>query len=75
MQTLVFHNPEESELFSAVMNLPSKYRQVIHLFYYEGYSTEEIADLLNITRTSVTTRLQRGRQRLKRQLEVWKDEQ
>ncbi|HIV80440.1 MAG TPA: sigma-70 family RNA polymerase sigma factor [Candidatus Avanaerovorax faecigallinarum] len=69
-QTLVFHDPGESRLFSAVMNLPSKYRQVIHLIYYEGYSTAEIADLLNISQTAVTTRLQRGRQRLKKELEV-----
>lgn len=36
---------ERSELFYAVMDLPVKYRTVIHLFYYEGYTVKEIAEL------------------------------
>ena len=53
---------EQSELFYAVMNLPGKYRTVIHLFYYEGYTVKEIADILHISGTAVTTRLSRARQ-------------
>ncbi len=45
---------EQSELLEIVMSLPPKYRAVIHLYYYEGYSV-----------TSVTTRLSRARERLK----------
>ena len=35
MASLPFEEPEDSRLFQAVMNLPEKYRTVIHLFYYE----------------------------------------
>ena len=70
-----FETQEESQVFTAVMSLPKKYRQVIHLYYYEDYCTAEIADILGISRTAVTTRLLRGRKKLKEDLlEVWKDE-
>ena len=70
-----FETKEESRVFTAVMSLPKKYRQVIHLYYYEDCSTAEIADILGISRTAVTTRLLRGREKLKQDLlEVWKDE-
>ena len=70
-----FETQEESRVFTAVMSLPKKYRQVIHLYYYEDCCTAEIADILGISRTAVTTRLLRGREKLKQDLlEVWKDE-
>ena len=70
-----FETQEESQVFTAVMSLPKKYRQVIHLYYYEDCCTAEIADILGISRTAVTTRLLRGRKKLKQDLlEVWKDE-
>ena len=70
-----FETKAESRVFTAVMSLPKKYRQVIHLYYYEDCSTAEIADILGISRTTVTTRLLRGREKLKQDLlEVWKDE-
>ena len=70
-----FETKEESRVFSAVMSLQKKYRQVIHLYYYEDCCTAEIADILGISRTAVTTRLLRGREKVKQDLlEVWKDE-
>ncbi len=58
--------PEElSDVYFAVMAMNPKYRVVIYLHYYEGLSTKEIADLLNISQTAVTTRLSRGREMLK----------
>lgn len=74
-KTLVWNDPEESEVFLAVMNLPKKYRTVLHLYYYENYTIKEIANLLDISSTAVSTQLLRGRKKLKeRLLEVWKDE-
>ncbi len=71
----VFSTPENSDLYYAVMELPVKYRIVIHLYYYEGYSCKEIGSLLNIREQTVRTRLVRGRKMLKQQLEeVWQDE-
>lgn len=66
--------PEESELLSAVLALPAKYRGVIHLYYYEDYSVREIAALLELSETAVQTRLLRARQRLKKELGgIWND--
>ena len=61
---------ERSELFYAVMDLPVKYRTVIHLFYYEGYTVKEIAELLDEKVTTITTRLSRGREQLREVLDA-----
>lgn len=64
-RTLSFPSPEHSELFCAVMELPRKYRLPIYLYYYEGYSTEEVGTMLSIPRATVATQLRRGRELLK----------
>lgn len=66
--TLSFPEPEQSELFFAMMALPKKYRVVIFLHYYEDYSTEEIAGALGIPKGTVCTHLKRGRELLKEKL-------
>ncbi len=62
-------SPASREILSDVLALPRKYRIVIHLHYYEGYSTAEIAALLNLNENTVRTQLKRGRERLKANLE------
>ena len=59
---------DDHSLWMAVGNLPPKYRAVIHLYYYEGYSQEEIAQILKISRTAVGTRMSRAREQLKKEL-------
>ncbi|MCI9133461.1 MAG: sigma-70 family RNA polymerase sigma factor [Lachnospiraceae bacterium] len=61
---------ERSDLFYAVMELPVKYRTVIHLFYYERYTVREIAELLEEKVTTITTRLSRGREQLREVLDA-----
>lgn len=53
------------EIVSVVKKLPRKYRIVIHLFYYEELSTEEIARVLNRKPSTVRTQLTRARGKLK----------
>jgi RNA polymerase sigma-70 factor (ECF subfamily) len=48
-----------------VLQLPAKYRLVIHLFYYEGYSTNEIATLTKQKESTVRQQLTRARRMLK----------
>ena len=48
-----------------VMKLPTKYRIVIHLFYYEDLSVAEIAKVLGLSESNVKTRLSRARNMLK----------
>lgn len=57
-----------SGLLEAVRSLPEKYRAVIHLYYYEGYSQKEIGSILRISESGVATRLQRGRNLLRARL-------
>lgn len=65
-ETLVMDEREDlSFVWDAVKKLPPKYREVIHLFYYEGYRTKEISRILSRNESSVRSDLKRGRERLK----------
>lgn len=67
-----FTTPENTDLYDAIRQLPGKCSIVVYLFYYEGYSTREIAKLLHIKEATVRTRLVRARKLLKEQLrEAW----
>lgn len=68
-QNLVFDKPEHSDLFYAVMELPKRYRLPIYLYYYEEYSTQEIAEILNVPKNTVCTQLKRGRELLRESLQ------
>lgn len=58
---------EESEdsIIDSVKRLPLKYRSVIHLFYYEDMSVEEISAVLKEKPSTVRTQLTRAREKLK----------
>ena len=60
-----------SFVWEAVKELPENYREVIHLFYEEGYQTDEIADILGESGANIRTRLKRARAKLK---EILKEE-
>ncbi len=65
-ETLVAEEREDlSFVWEAVKALPDKYREVIHLYYQEGYSTKEISKILNRNESSVRSDLKRGREALK----------
>ena len=61
---------EGGDVREAVLELPEKYRTVIHLYYYEGLSLQEIARIRKTTVATVGTQLARGRSLLKKKLEV-----
>ena len=52
-------------VWEAVRQLPDHYREVIHLFHYEGYSTAQIAQLLGRKEATVRSDLRRGRMQLR----------
>lgn len=54
-----------SFVWEAVRCLPAKYREAIHMFYYEGCSTAEIASILQEKESTVRSNLHRGRLKLK----------
>ena len=57
-----------SFVWQAVKTLPPKQREVIHLFYQEGCSTAEIAEILNRNESTVRSDLKRGREALRKVL-------
>lgn len=59
---------DESFVLEAVMKLPKKYRIPIHLFYFEGYTTEEIGRITKTNSQTIRTRLSRARAMLKKSL-------
>ena len=61
---------EEQSLIQDVMALPDRYRDVIYLYYYEGYSTKEIADILGEKEATVRSHMLRARKLLKGRLEA-----
>lgn len=68
LETDAVMQPEDGSLREMIMALPKDYRIVVYLFYYEEYSTKEIAKLLHVRQTTVTTRLHRARQQLRERL-------
>lgn len=67
LDTLIQEEREDlSFVWEAVKTLPVKYRETVHLFYYEGYLTRDIAKILNRNESSVRSDLRRGREQLKK---------
>ncbi len=60
---------EYSDTLDAVLRLPQKYRTVIHMHYYMGYSVDEIASILKSKPSTVKSQLHRARKLLKIDLE------
>ncbi len=58
-----------ADILKKVMALPEKYKSAVMLYYYDGYSVEEIAAILKISKSAVKMRLKRSREILKTELE------
>ncbi|MBP9988617.1 MAG: sigma-70 family RNA polymerase sigma factor, partial [Ruminococcus sp.] len=71
-----FDSSENVDIFNSIQSLPQKERVVVHLFYYEDLTVNEIAKLIKSNSSTVKTRLQRARKRLRKILgDDWIDEQ
>lgn len=68
----VIQQDEDAALACAVMQLPVLYREVIYLFYFEDYTTKEIATILRANENTIKTRVRKAKELLKKQLEVLK---
>ena len=60
---------ESINYYEIIMKLPNKYKDVITLYYYEDLKVEEIANILNETPSCVRKRLERGREKIKKEIE------
>lgn len=70
LEHLTWERPEDGELWEYILSLPEKYRMVLYLHYYQGYSTLETAEILGKNPSTVRTWLVQARWRLKDILEV-----
>lgn len=64
-ETIQADTPENHYLAEELKKLPKKYGAVLHLFYWEDMTVEEIADLLGLRPGTVKSRLSRGREKLR----------
>lgn len=56
---------ERDHLVTIIMMLPVKYREILILYYFQEFTTDEISNMLNLNPSTVRSRLSRGRKRLK----------
>ena len=63
----------EPEDGAILRGLPRRYREVLYLYYYEGLSAAETAKILGRNESTVRTQLQKGRERLKKNLTEGED--
>lgn len=70
LEHLTWEQTEDGELWEYILSLPEKYRMVLYLHYYQGYSTQETAELLERNPSTVRTWLVQARWKLKDILEV-----
>ena len=64
-------DPQDETLIAAVMELKPKYKEVILLFYYQDMKITDIARALNAPESTISVRLRRAREILKKQLGGW----
>jgi RNA polymerase sigma-70 factor (ECF subfamily) len=60
---------QEDETLKIIMEMPERYKYVIHLYYYEGYASKEIAKILKKPHSTIRCHLQEARKYLKGVLE------
>ena len=60
---------EQQDVMQIILSLPPKYRTAIHLFYFDGYTTKEIAGITSQKESTVRTQLTRARHMLKEHLD------
>jgi RNA polymerase sigma-70 factor (ECF subfamily) len=65
----IMRKDEDRALGEAVLNLPTQYKEVIYLYYFEERAIKEIHELTDVNESTVKTRLRRGKELLKEQLE------
>ena len=68
LEFLSTEDDTDNSVYNAVMQLPEKYRTAVHLFYYEGYSVEEIGKMTETNPSTVKSHLHRAREALRKVL-------
>lgn len=64
----VYDNTGTDEVLRAVTDLPEKYKTVVYLYYYEGYTSAEIAEILQKPKSTVRNYLHEARKILRERI-------
>ncbi|NLA87556.1 MAG: RNA polymerase sigma factor [Clostridiales bacterium] len=67
---ITFEDEIENEVMREILALPQKFKNVIYLFYYEGYTVPEISEILQVKVNTIYSHLHRARKILKEKLEM-----
>lgn len=62
------HHDAQSDLLELLLKLPDQYKLPLYLYYYEGYSTDEVAQILELNSSTLRSRLKKAREILKSQI-------
>ena len=68
-EELVISKLENEELFNKILSLPPIFKEVVILYYYQGFTTPEISKILKISEGTIRSRLHRSRELLRKSLE------
>lgn len=69
MENITNDKSSDKEINLLILSLEKEYRIPIYLYYYEGYTIAEIAQIMNKTETCIKTRLKRAKEKLKKEME------
>ena len=70
LENISWEQKEDGELWEALLALQERERTALYLYYYQGYSTEETAELMGAKPATLRTWLFRARGKLKQRLEA-----
>lgn len=65
---MIVKENQELKLLPEVLKLPKNYKNILYLYYYEGYHINEISQMLQINENTVKTYLRRGRDLLRKRI-------
>lgn len=68
VRELAAEETSHNDVIDAVRSLPQKYKDVVYLHYYEGYTAAEIGKILHRRENTVYTHLARAREALRERL-------
>lgn len=69
-EEIAFDDNDQRAVHEAVYALEKKYRIIVYLYYFEGYNTKEISEILCIPLSTVGTRFERAKQKLRKMLNM-----
>lgn len=64
-----YFDEETKDVFNELKKLTPEYRNIIYLYYYQGYKISEISEILSMNQNTVSSYLTRARKELKHILE------